>query len=93
MQDYVNIIIGADSVKNVKPSPEGLEKAIKILGAEMKNVLYVGDSEVDAEAAEKAGIDFAGVLTGTTCKESFAGYANVFIMKDLNELHTFILGK
>lgn len=31
----------------------------------------VGDSIVDVQTAQNAGVDFAGVLTGTTKKEDF----------------------
>ena len=37
-------------------------------------MLYVGDSFVDAQAAEAAGMKFAGVLTGTTTREEFLKY-------------------
>ena len=52
--DYV---IGGDSLSTRKPNPEMLFTVINALGAE--RVLYVGDSEVDYETAQNAGVPFA----------------------------------
>lgn len=40
-----------------KPAPDSLNEAIRILGVEKKNVLYVGDSEVDKQTADNAEVD------------------------------------
>lgn len=83
MTDMVDIIVGGDDVKTPKPDPEGLLYAIKQLKLDKKDILYVGDSVVDAKTAQTAGVDFAGVLTGTTKAEDFASYKNVCIAEDL----------
>lgn len=54
---YFDIVIGGDSLPQRKPDPTPLQKAIDTLGA--KKVLYVGDSEVDAETALRARVPFA----------------------------------
>ncbi len=54
MQLPVDIIVGADDVKTEKPNPEGLLSVIEDLGAMKEEVLYVGDSLVDAKTAENA---------------------------------------
>ncbi|WP_282610966.1 phosphoglycolate phosphatase [Pelagibius sp. Alg239-R121] len=56
LYDDFNTIVAGDSLKNRKPHPEPLEFAIERLGG--KPALYVGDSEVDAETAERASIPF-----------------------------------
>lgn len=86
MNDMVDIIVGGEDVKTPKPDPEGLLFAIEQLQLERTNILYVGDSIVDAETAEAAKVDFAGVLTGTTSAEDFAKYRNICIVDDLYEL-------
>lgn len=83
MTDMVDMIVGGEDVKAPKPDPEGLLFAIKQLGLNQADVLYVGDSVVDAKTAEAAGVDFAGVLTGTTSADDFAKYRNVCIVDDL----------
>jgi len=90
LQDYINIIIGFDDVECPKPSPEGLLKAIEILNIPKEQVLYVGDNIIDAETAERANVDFVGVLTGTTTKSEFQIYSHKKIVKDLAVLEIFI---
>ena len=56
------------------------------LKTEKEDTLYIGDSTVDAETAQAAGVDFAGVLHGATTAEELAAYPHVKIMTDLNGL-------
>lgn len=84
----VDVIIGGEDVKEEKPSPEGLLKAVDMLGLEKREVLYVGDSYIDAAAAQSAGIDFAAVLTGMTT--DFSGYKSVCVAKNLRGIFDFV---
>jgi phosphoglycolate phosphatase len=54
---YFDVVIGGDSLPQRKPDPTPLQRAIDTLGA--KKILYVGDSEVDAETALRARVPFA----------------------------------
>lgn len=83
MNDMVDVIVGGEDVKTPKPAPEGLLYAINQLQLEKKDILYIGDSVVDAKTAQSAEVDFAGVLTGTTSAEDFAKFKNVCIADDL----------
>ena len=62
----MEIIVGGEDVKAAKPSPEGLLLAIKRLHVSKAETLYIGDSTIDAETAQAAGIDFAGITHGVT---------------------------
>ncbi len=73
-ENMFDVFIGVGDVSKVKPDPEGLLLAVKQLGVKVEDALYVGDSYVDAKAAEAAGMKFAGVLTGTTTREEFEKY-------------------
>ncbi len=83
MTEMVDIIVGGEDVKAPKPDPEGLLYAIKKLQLEKVDILYIGDSVVDAKTAEAADVDFAGVLTGTTTAEDFKRFRNICIADDL----------
>ena len=85
----VGVVVGGEDVAAAKPDPEGLFKAIKALGVDKRDVLYIGDSLVDARTAQAAGVDFAAVLTGTT--DDFSEYNCVFIGKDLSEILNFVI--
>lgn len=86
MAGLVDMIVGAEDVKAEKPSPEGLLYAMEQLGMEREEVLYTGDSVVDAKTAARAGVDFAGVLTGTTALQEFEPFGHVCIARDLEAL-------
>ena len=85
-EKLVDVIVGGEDVKEPKPSPEGLLLAAERLEAEKEQILYVGDSLVDAETAQRAKIAFAGVLTGTTTEAEFAEFPRVCVAKSAAEL-------
>lgn len=84
--DLIGIIVGGDDVSRQKPDPEGVLKAAAGCPAKLSEILYVGDSLTDAEAASRAGVDFAAVTTGETSAEEFEKFPYVRIMTDLREL-------
>lgn len=84
--NFMDIIVGGEDVQAAKPSPEGLLHAINRLNADKHQVLYIGDSTVDAETARAAGVDFAGITHGVTTAEELARYPHVCIMTSLEEL-------
>lgn len=85
-ENFFNIIIGGEDVSTAKPSPEGILLAMKHLNVSKEEILYIGDSIVDAKAAEAANVDFAGVLHGVTTAEELSQYSHVKIMKTLEGL-------
>ena len=84
--DFLDIVVGGEDVSRAKPDPEGLLYAIRQLGVKKKRVLYIGDSTVDAETAQAAGVDFAGVTHGVTTVAELAAYPHRRIMDSLTEL-------
>jgi haloacid dehalogenase superfamily, subfamily IA, variant 1 with third motif having Dx(3-4)D or Dx(3-4)E len=84
--DLIDIIVGIEDVEVPKPSPEGLLLAIDSLNEQLSNVLYIGDSLIDAKTALAANVDFAAVTTGTTTGTEFSQYPYVKIVKNLSEL-------
>ncbi len=55
LTQHFEVVIGGDTLPVKKPDPAPLNAAFTALG---RRGLYVGDSEVDAETAERAGIPF-----------------------------------
>lgn len=86
--DLIDRIIGIEDVKMPKPAPEGIEAALRTFGAARQQTLYVGDSVVDAGAAQQAAVPFAAVLTGATPAAAFAAYPHVAICQNLRGLLT-----
>ena len=90
--DFIVTIIGGDNVSKEKPDPEGLNRMIEEWGLEKNQVLYVGDSVVDAKTAQNAGVDFAAVTTGTTGFDVFEDFDCKMIMEDLRPVITLVRG-
>lgn len=91
-KDFFDIIIGGEDVKQAKPSPQGIKKALRKLHRRKAETLYIGDSTVDAETAQAANMDFAGVLNGMTTREELAAYPHRQILEDLSllpQVHKF----
>lgn len=85
-EDFFDIIIGGEDVQQAKPNPEGLLLAIERLAVPSKQVLYIGDSTVDAETAQAARIDFVGVTSGMTTKEELQVYPHREVIGSLDRL-------
>ncbi len=81
--DCFSLVIGGGEVKRHKPDPEGLLLALERLGLKKEEMLFCGDTVLDAGAAQNAGVDFAAVLNGTTKAEGFAGFPCATIAEDL----------
>lgn len=62
MAHLFDVVVGGDTLAQRKPDPAPLRHAFGALG--VASGLYVGDSEVDAETAQRAGIDFAFFTQG-----------------------------
>lgn len=88
-----DIIIGGEDVKRPKPDPEGVLQVLGDWQLPKDQALYVGDSLVDARTAQAAGVDFAGVTTGTTSKAELQAYPNVGVAQALDELDGMLLCK
>ncbi|SHI76438.1 phosphoglycolate phosphatase [Shimia gijangensis] len=57
LDGYFDVVIGGDSTKARKPDPFPLQETVRALGADQ--VMYVGDSEIDADTAVAASVTFA----------------------------------
>ena len=86
LRAYFDVIIGGEDVSHPKPHPEGALKAAQALGAAANEVLYVGDSVVDAETARRAQIPFVAVLTGVTAREAFEKFEPIAVIESLNAI-------
>ena len=86
LDDVFDLIVGGEDVVAAKPSPEGVLMALERLQVRREEVLYVGDSVVDAETALTAGVSFAGVTHGMTTAEELSAYPHRLIMANLEEL-------
>jgi phosphoglycolate phosphatase len=90
MLEGFNVIIGGEDVKEHKPHPQGLFEAMERLECSAASVVYVGDSEVDAELARRAGVPLVIVLSGVTPRERFDNYETVAVLDSVSQLPDFL---
>lgn len=84
--DRFRVIIGGEDVSEHKPHPSGLIAAMSRMKMDTDDVLYVGDSTVDALAAERAKVPFIAVLSGTTSETEFNETAKIAVIDDISTL-------
>ena len=82
--DYVQVAIGVTPELRRKPYPDECLLAMKELGVEKEDCVYVGDSDVDYKTAFNTGIDCISCLWGFRTKEELdsAGAAPKFFVND-----------
>ncbi len=85
-----DLIISGDDIKQGKPHPEGLQKAIKKLRVSKDEIIYVGDAPSDVKFAKNAGVRAIVVLTGVLNKKSAKKLRPYLIVKDLNKLSSLL---
>lgn len=71
--DLVDIAIGQNDDVPKKPAPNGVLKAMKILGSDKTSTLYAGDSDVDVQTAKNANLPCIGVTWGFRDRENLEG--------------------
>lgn len=86
LSDRFRVIIGGEDVNEHKPHPSGLTAAICRMQMDTDDVLYVGDSTVDALTAERAKVPFIAVLSGTTSRTEFNEVAKIAVIDDISTL-------
>ncbi|MCD6480581.1 HAD family hydrolase, partial [Candidatus Bathyarchaeota archaeon] len=65
LRRYVDALLARDDVPHPKPDPRHLLAVIELLKVDPSEVLYIGDTTTDLEAARRAGVPFLGFLTQT----------------------------
>ena len=90
LSHLLDLIVGGEHVTRAKPDPQGLLGAIDRLGLTPADVLFCGDTVIDAKTAQAAGTHFCAVLNGTTPASAFADYPHRHVAPDLAELKLWL---
>ncbi|HII85617.1 TPA: HAD family hydrolase [Candidatus Bathyarchaeota archaeon] len=89
LAEFFDVTITRNQVANVKPHPEHIEAAMKVLDVGVEEVAVVGDSSVDMKSASQLGAIAIGLPTGISKTEQLVdGGANYIVTSilDLPEL-------
>lgn len=77
---------GVNDESERKPAPANVFKALSKLGVKKDEALYVGDSEVDVQTAQNAGLEMVGVTWGYRSRETLVSSGANHIVEKPEEL-------
>jgi HAD superfamily hydrolase (TIGR01509 family) len=89
---YFDATLGPEDSGIPKPNPAMVNLALKILGVNSSEALYVGDMAIDVETARNAGLAVWVLPTGSGDRESLVRAKPDRILESLTELAPAILG-
>jgi HAD superfamily hydrolase (TIGR01509 family) len=75
-----------EDVNRMKPHPDGIEQALDKLTLTRDQVLFVGDSTIDMEAAVTAGVTPVGVVSGLRGEEELREAGACHIIDSIRDL-------
>ena len=75
-----------------KPAPDSVNEVMRALGIPHEKTVYIGDSDVDADTARNAGVDFVGVEWGFRPREVLLEHGATVTVKTADELRRAVLG-
>lgn len=75
-----------------KPAPDSVNEVMRTLGIPQEKTVYIGDSDVDADTARNACVDFVGVEWGFRPREVLVAHGATVTVKTADELRRAVLG-
>ena len=87
---FSDVFISRNSVKRVKPHPDHLSFAMKVLGISREKTVMIGDHPTDIQAGKRVGVKAVGVLTGRTKREEFEKAGADHVLNDVTEICTLL---
>jgi len=82
----INVAIGDTEGKRNKPYPDMVFEAMHLLGAQTETTVYIGDTEVDMETAENAGLSCISVSWGFRDRQELKAIGAKLIVDTPKEL-------
>ena len=68
---FFEMVVTALDVKNPKPHPESIEKILQSLNLKKEEAVFVGDSEVDQQAAKSSGVNFVAYKNKAIASDAY----------------------
>jgi phosphoglycolate phosphatase-like HAD superfamily hydrolase len=87
---YLEPVITRDDMENLKPDPEGILKAIRILEVDREDAVYVGDSIIDIEAAKSAAVSCVALSKGMYTRDSLIQKKPDFIIDNIEDVEQIV---
>ncbi len=86
LDKLVDAVECRNSTTRPKPDPESYLNLVSELGVEKEETMLVGDHAIDAKCAERAGVPFVGVLTGSAPEETLRAAGSVAVFPGIRHM-------
>ncbi len=87
---YFKSVVGVGDGLKAKPHADTIDRIAKELELKKDEMVYVGDSGIDAETARNAGVDFIAIATGPSPFYELAGSGAVVVLDTISKLPMYI---
>ncbi|MET9954065.1 HAD family hydrolase [Streptomyces sp. NPDC006339] len=81
-EDVIAAATSGGDVETTKPAPDLVESALRAVGADPADAVFVGDTVWDVEAAGRAGVPCVGLTTGGTSARELEDAGAVVVYED-----------
>lgn len=85
---FFEFVLTRDDTETMKPRPEGVVKAVAMLGLSPAEVFYIGDSRYDVIAAKQAGVRSVAVATGNYTTEMLRSLGADLVITSISQLQS-----
>jgi len=90
LSDFFGVTVPRNKVDFVKPNPEHLEMALKVLGVAPEETVVVGDGNVDMQSARELKAIAVGLPTGTSTIEQLMRHGANYIITSITDLPVLV---
>ena len=91
--ELLDVAVGEREGIARKPAPDTVNEVLHVLGAEKTGAVYIGDSDVDVETAQNAGMDCIAVDWGFRTKKVLVQAGAKVIISKPEELMKYVLAE
>ena len=86
LKEFFDVVVTIDDVEHVKPHPEPIQKALKLLDAKPEETLMVGDNHHDIVGGQNAGTKTAAVAWMIKGREYLESYKPDYVLDKMSDL-------
>jgi pyrophosphatase PpaX len=90
LDQFFDVVVTLDDVKNAKPDAEPVLKALELLGSTPSEAIMVGDNHHDILAGKNAGTQTAGVSWALKGIDYLQSFEPDYILKHMSDLYEII---
>ncbi|MCM3217665.1 pyrophosphatase PpaX [Niallia taxi] len=90
LDEFFDVIVALDHVKNAKPDPEPVLMALEQLGSSPEEAIMVGDNSHDILAGKNAGTKTAGVAWTLKGRDFLASLQPDYLLDNMSDLLTIL---